>query len=83
MYDVCTLILMADGAGFDWDPANTEHIARYRVTPDEVEQAFANEETGIDYDVVRGEERWTVMGQTDQTRVLIVVFTMRAMWRSI
>jgi uncharacterized DUF497 family protein len=57
---------MADRVGFDWDPANTEHIARHRVTPDEVEQAFANGETGIDYDVIGGEERWTVMGQTDQ-----------------
>ena len=31
----------------------------------------------IDYDVIGGEERWTVLGATDQMRVLIIVFTMR------
>ena len=68
---------MADAVGFDWDPANTEHIGSHHVTPVEVEQVFANDEFGIDYDVVGGEERWTVIGNTDQRRVLIVVFTMR------
>jgi uncharacterized DUF497 family protein len=28
-------------------------------------------------DVIGGEERWTVIGQTDEARVLVVVFTMR------
>src|ERR1017187_3496390 len=37
-------------------------FAGHRVTPEEVEQMFANDEMGIDY---------------DQARVLIVVFTMR------
>jgi uncharacterized DUF497 family protein len=47
------------------------------VTPEEVEQVFANDEMDIEYDVIGGEERWTVLGETDQVRVLIVVFTMR------
>jgi uncharacterized DUF497 family protein len=47
------------------------------VATEEVEQVFANDEMDIDYDVIGGEERWTVIGQTDQARVLIVVFTMR------
>jgi len=68
---------MADAVGFDWDQANTEHIASHRVTTEEVEQVFANDEMDIGYDVIGGEERWTVIGQTDQVRVLIVVFTMR------
>jgi uncharacterized DUF497 family protein len=29
----------------------------------------------IDYDVVGGEERWTVVGATDRMPVFIVVFT--------
>ena len=33
---------MAGGAKFDWDDANTGHIARHGVTPQEVEQALAN-----------------------------------------
>ena len=47
------------------------------MTPEEVEQVFANDEMDIEYDVIGGEELWTVLGETDQVRVLIVVFTMR------
>jgi uncharacterized protein len=68
---------MADVLRFDWDQANKGHIVSHHVTPEEVEQVFANDEIDIDYDVIGGEERWTVIGETDQTRVLIVVFTMR------
>jgi hypothetical protein len=59
---------MADALGFDWDQANTEHIASHQVTPEEVEQVFANDEMAIDYDVIGGEERWTAVGETDQVR---------------
>jgi uncharacterized DUF497 family protein len=38
---------------------------------------FANDEMSIDDDVVGGEERWTVVGETDRARALIVVYTMR------
>jgi uncharacterized DUF497 family protein len=34
---------MPRAATFDWDGANTAHIARHGVTPAEVEQAFAND----------------------------------------
>ena len=68
---------MANELGFDWDQANTAHIASHHVSPEEVEQVFANEEVDIDYDVVGGEERWVVAGETDLARVLIVVYTMR------
>ena len=57
---------MADGLGFDWDEANTG-----------VAEVFANNEMDIDYDVIGGEQRWTVVGETDEARVLIVVYTMR------
>jgi len=33
---------MARAATFDWDDANKAHIARHGVTPEDVEQAFAN-----------------------------------------
>jgi len=68
---------VTDALRFDWDQANTQHVVSHHVTPEEVEQVFANDEMDIDYDVVGGEERWTVVGETDQMRVLIVVFTMR------
>ena len=68
---------MSDALRFDWDEANTQHIASHLVSPEEIEQVFANDEMDIDYDVVGGEECWTVVGETDQMRVLVVVFTMR------
>ena len=68
---------MADTLRFDWDQANTQHIVSHHVTPEEVEEVFANDELDIDYDVTGGEERWAVLGETNQMRVLIVVFTMR------
>jgi uncharacterized DUF497 family protein len=68
---------VADALRFDWDEANTQHIVSHQVSHEEVEQVFANDEMDIDYDVVGGEERWTVVGETDKMRVLIVVFTMR------
>jgi uncharacterized DUF497 family protein len=63
--------------GFDWDQANTEHIASHGVSPSEIAEVFANDEVGIEYDVIGGEERWTVVGETDRVRVLIVVYTIR------
>ncbi len=57
---------MASELEFDWDPANTGHIASHLVTPEEVEEVFANDEVDIDYDVIGGEQRWTVAGETDE-----------------
>lgn len=68
---------MADELCFDWDEANARHIASHQVSAGEVEQVFTHDERSIDYDVINGEERWTVVGETDNGRVLIVVFTMR------
>jgi len=34
---------MADDLSFDWDEANFDHIARHRIGPADVAQAFANE----------------------------------------
>ena len=76
-YFVCILKSVAYALRFDWDQSNSEHIVSHHVTPEEVEQVFANDEMDIDYEVIGGEQRWTVIGETDQMRVLIVVFTMR------
>jgi uncharacterized DUF497 family protein len=68
---------VASDLGFDWDEANAGHIAAHRVSRDEAEQVFEHDERDLEYDVVNGEERWTVIGETDAARVLLVVFTMR------
>jgi len=69
--------LLADAVGFDWDQASAGRIAIHGVATEDVEQVFANDEMDIDYDVIGGEERWTVLGETGQMRVLVMVFTTR------
>jgi uncharacterized DUF497 family protein len=66
-----------DDVRFDWDQANTEHIARHAVRPDEAEQAIRNDPLDMNYEVIDGEERWTAVGHTDEYRVLLVVWTVR------
>ncbi len=57
--------------------ANVDHIARHHVTPQEAEETIRNEPFDVNYEVIDGEERWTVLGHTHAVRVLILVWTMR------
>ena len=68
---------MADALSFDWDEANVGHVARHNVTPEEVEQVFANDPMELGADVVDGQERYTAVGHTNRLRVLVLVWTMR------
>ena len=68
---------MGDERSFDWDKANVAHIARHKVAPEEAEQALFNDPMELDYDVVKGEERWTSAGHTNKLRVLVIVWTLR------
>jgi uncharacterized DUF497 family protein len=64
-------------ARFDWDDANTGHIARHKVAPEEVEQAFANDPLVLDVELRSGEERILCAGRTDTGRALMFVYTRR------
>ncbi|MFN0168887.1 MAG: BrnT family toxin [Bryobacteraceae bacterium] len=67
-----------DGAlGFEWDDGNVRHIRAHDVTPEEVEQVMADEPLDINFAVADGEERWTVVGHSDQLRFLVVVYSLR------
>jgi uncharacterized DUF497 family protein len=68
---------VAEELTFDWDKENTRHLAAHGITPDEVEQFFANEPVDLNFDVVGDEERWASIGHTNLLRVLIVVWAMR------
>lgn len=68
---------MPDDLAFDWDEANQAHIARHNVTPEEVEQAFANDPMDLGAEIVDGEERYIGVGHTDQLRILVLAWTMR------
>ena len=69
---------MARGAQFDWDDANTGHVARHGVTTEEVEQALANDPLLVLAAQKRsGEERVLCAGLTDAGRPIQFVYTMR------
>jgi uncharacterized DUF497 family protein len=68
---------VTDALSFDWDEANVGHVARHNVTPEEVEQVFANDPMELGADVVDGQERYTAVGHTNRLRVLVLVWTMR------
>jgi uncharacterized protein len=64
------------GYEFEWDTGNLEHIARHDVTVEEVESVFEfprYEEP----ELVNGEERVWVLGVTENSRCLTVVYTVR------
>ncbi len=58
---------------FEWDDANTEHIARHNFTAEEVEEVFEGS-----FRIRRvGTSRYTALGQTLDGRLAFVVFERR------
>ena len=67
-------------AGFQWDKGNSEkNWERHKVTRNECEQVFFNIPLIIADDKRHSddEKRWYLLGQTDTSRFLFVVFTIR------
>jgi uncharacterized protein len=62
---------------FDWDEANTSHVARHSVLPEEAEQIILNDPLDLGIEIVEGEERCLNLGATAQGRVLLVMTTWR------
>jgi uncharacterized protein len=63
---------------FDWDDANTEHIARHKITPDEAEQVISGDDAlVVRIETKKGEVRSVCMGRTATGRYLAVVHTVR------
>ncbi len=64
---------------FDWDDANLEHIARHGVEPGEAEEALTDPSAtrAGTYRGPSGERRGSIVGKTEDGRVLFVVFTFR------
>lgn len=64
-------------AGFEWDFANTNHVAQHEITPAEAEQVVLNNPIDLKYEVRSGEERIAQVGETENGRILVVVTTIR------
>jgi len=62
---------------FEWDAANTAHIARHGVTPHEAEQVLSGAVLPLQSEERGGELRHTEAGETAGGRLLIVAWTWR------
>jgi len=71
---------LQDCIGFHWDRHNIQkNWEKHKVSPSESEQAFFNKPLIVVKDVQHSqkEERFYVLGKTDQTRILFIAFTIR------
>lgn len=65
-------------SNFDWDDANIAHIAQHGVTPEEAEEALANDPLEMVFEISEdGEEHWSYLGETAATRLLYLIITLR------
>lgn len=65
---------------FDWDEANTSHIGKHNVTPQEAEEVVLRDPLDIEVQIDTtsdGEERLQQLGETDKGRILQLVTTWR------
>ncbi len=72
--------LLAECEGFDWGKGNqVKNQAKHAVTPKEAEEVFLNQPQVIFYDPIhsQAEERYGILGITDEGRKLAVFFTLR------
>lgn len=73
-------IELSQCTGFQWDTGNAEkNWEKHRVTRSECEQAFFNRPLFIVDDEKHSdsERRYYALGQTDKSRHLFIVFTLR------
>lgn len=63
---------------FDWDLANTGHIALHGISPLEVEQCVLDDRALlVEIQSEQGEERIQLVGLSSAGRILTVIFAMR------
>lgn len=65
--------------GFEWDGGNLGHIKKHAVAYDECEQVFFNTPLLLGEDETHSqiEERFNALGQTNNKRLLFIIFTLR------
>ena len=72
--------IFADIEGFEWDRGNiTKNWENHRVAYSECEEVFFNEPLIVKEDKEHSttENRYFVLGKTDNERLLFIVFTLR------
>jgi uncharacterized DUF497 family protein len=62
---------------FDWNEANTSHIAKHGIEPYEAQEVIANDPIDLAITIRNGEERTEQVGETNNGRIIRVVTTLR------
>jgi uncharacterized DUF497 family protein len=72
--------LLQEVSGFEWDAGNRKKsIRKHEVSNEECEEAFFDHNKDIQKDNLHSinEERYVLLGQTRQNRLLYIIFTIR------
>lgn len=73
-------IILAEWVGFEWDQGNSEkNFTKHNVLSLECEQVFFNKPLLMHEDIKHSEpeQRFYVLGKTDNDRNLFIAFTLR------
>ncbi len=74
------LDILSNCTGFDWDDGNiSKNWLKHQVSHTECEQVFFNAPLIVEEDSKHSqtEDRWFLLGRTDNQRLLFIVFTIR------
>ncbi len=72
--------ILKEISGFEWDAGNKEKgLVKHEVNNEECEEAFFDQNKQIQKDALHSmeEERYVLVGQTKQKRLLYIVFMIR------
>lgn len=70
----------AEVDGFEWNRGNhSKNLIKHKISNNEAEQVFLDEEAVIRRDEIHSthEERYIIIGKTEENKLLFVVFTLR------
>ena len=73
--------ILENPGAFQWDKGNKgKNYQKHKVTDQECEEVFFDQNKKIFKDVFHSndEERYILLGQTKENRILFIVFTMRS-----
>jgi len=81
IYTFIDMKILDDPGEFQWDKGNKgKNYLKHKVTNQECEEIFFDQEKKIFKDILHSdrEERYILLGQTKESRLLFIVFTIRA-----
>lgn len=74
------MVVKGNVTGFQWDKGNLDKsYVKHGITSQEAEEVFLDEKSRVEPDVAHSqtEQRFIIIGQTQQETVLFIIFTFR------